>query len=183
MNMKQLLIFLTIFIFGFSQVSSGGLVSITSTNDGSGLFTYKVSAGADPYFFGGNTNIFKVIIPSAGVISTFDPSDWVSTIDSDDVVTWSYTNSYIGYIDNTLIEFSLQSSFPLVTNYTGIDMGFVQGEIYNTNRTLYSPASPSPTISINIVGYEHFEFEGPAVPEPCFLIFYFFIFLIYVKKV
>ena len=176
-KMKTLLIILTIFIIGFSNSTSANLVSVASINDGSGLFTYKISAGADPYFFGGNTNFLKIVIPSKGVISTIDPPGWVSEINND-IVTWKCTNSALDYIDYTTIDFSLQSSMIFATNYSVSDMGFVQGEIYNTNHTLYSSGSTNELFSINTVGFEYFNISGPVVPEPIIFSLFVFLFLI-----
>lgn len=169
--MKTLIIFLTMFVIVFSNISAGSLVSVISSNNGSGLFTYKISADDEPYFFGGNTNLLKIVIPSEAVISTIDPPGWLSEVGANDTVTWKCTNSTLWYVDNTTREFSLQSSYSLVTNYTGIDMGFAQGEIYNTNYSLYSEGTTNGISSVNVVGYEQFEFEGPMIPEPCYLLF------------
>jgi len=166
------------FVLVFTNISVGSLVSVISSNNGSGLFTYKISANEEPYFFGGDTNLLKIVIPSEGVISTFDPPGWTSVIDINDTVIWKCTNSALWYVDNSAHEFSLQSSFLLVTNYIGTDMGFVQGEIYNTNYSLYNSAPTNATASINTVGYERFEFEGPMIPEPCFYLLFIICYLL-----
>ncbi len=155
----------------------GNLVSVISSNDGNGLFTYTVSSADEPYYFGGDTNLLKIIIPSAAVVSTSNPPGWYSTIDIHNTVTWRCTNSFLWYIDGASRKFSLLSSFPETCVYTGSFAGLVQGEIYNTNYSLYVSGATNAVVSQNVVGYEHFDFEGPAVPESGLLVWFIALFI------
>ncbi|RLD12575.1 MAG: hypothetical protein DRI44_00090 [Chlamydiae bacterium] len=180
--MKTILILIAIFALGFSNISSANLVSVISTNNGSGLFTYKISAGIDPYFFGGNTNFLKIIIPSVAVVSTIDPPGWISTINIDDTITWECTNPVLNYVDYDLVDFSLQSSILIATNYPINKTGLVQGEIYNTNHSIYSSVPTNTMVSVNTVGFEYFEIEGPAIPEPYIIILFFPLLIMIIRR-
>jgi len=167
--MKKLFV-ITIVLF-FSLPSAANLISIISSNDGMGEFTYSVSADSLQFYFGGNTNILKIVVPSAGVVETHNPDGWYSIVDAYNVVTWLCTNSSSWYIDESLLEFKINSIYPASTNYNGppgsaLPKGYVAGEVYNTNYSLYSSAATNELTSINVVGYEKFEFTGPLIPEP-----------------
>ena len=125
-------------IIFFTLITEANLISVESSTDGYGMFTYLISSGVAPFYFGGNFDVLKVAIPSAGVLETHGPEGWYSEIDDNDTVTWLYTNSYIGFIDKSHLEFSIKSVYAQSTNYsdtTGTlwQKGYVAGDIYNTN--------------------------------------------------
>ena len=44
--------------------------------------------------------------------------------------------------------------------------GWVLGEVFTTNNTLYAPVTSNAVTSANVVGYARFALTGPLVPEP-----------------
>ena len=171
--MKFFKLFFLSQIILFNCIGFGTMLNIVSTNEGNGKFTYKVSAGTAPYYFGGKTELLKVVVPSVNVDETYNPEGWTSTVDDDNTVTWICTNSAIAYIDTNEFVFSLKSFNMEQTNYNNslgeiYSKGFVQGEVYSNDYSLYylKSGSGSTVASANIAGYETFAFIGPVVPEP-----------------
>ncbi len=178
--MKKILqnvIFVCIF-FAICNICNGGLISVESYTDSNGFFRYTVNKGDEPFLFGGGSNLcFQV--QSYGASSIIDPSGWQSTMEASEIISWKFTNQNPTTIDST-IQFSVQSDITDFVNYNQMEpnvnypLGIIFGDIYNTNKTLYSPNSGSSTNyfteSINVAGYERFEFLGPVIPEPslCF---------------
>ena len=142
---------------------SGKYISVESSDDGAGRFTYSVSDGTATGFLGGNTNIFKLIFPADEVTDTFSPPGWVAEI-TDDNVVWSCTNSALGFIpgSSSPLEFYLQSDCTLVSNLTGT----VSGELYTNNYNLYRSFGTVFPPTVNLGGVEDFTVESPVVPEP-----------------
>ena len=182
--MKYFYLFLLSQTILFNCITFGKMITVVSSNEGSGIFTYKISAGSAPYFFGGSNNLLKIVIPSAHVSETFDPPGWTSTIDAGSKVTWSFTNSAIEYIDATEFEFSLKSFSLKQTNYTDLAKGFVRGEIFSNDYSPFSITSNPLLSSANIIGTESFKFIGPnpVIPEPSLFLIFNFLFLIYFTK-
>ncbi len=152
------------------------LKTVGSYTDSNGFFRYTVSKGNEPFLFGGGSNLcFRV--QSYGTLSAKTPAGWLPTIDSSGIVSWKFTNENVTTIDSP-IQFSLQSDITDFVNYNQSEsnadypLGIIFGNIYNTNGTLYSPNASMSTnyfaTSINIAGYERFEFLGPVIPEPYF---------------
>jgi len=183
---KLFIIFTTIFLFS-SMLTRANLISVISSHDGTGMFTYSVSSSSSPFYFGGDSNMLKVVIPSAGVMETYSPDGWYSTVDASNIVTWLCTNSSSRYIDESPLEFKIESIYKHSTNYSGHagtlwQKGYVAGEVYDTNYFLYSSVTTNGVASINVVGYEKFEFTGPMIPEPALLIIYYLAFVIYYRR-
>jgi len=182
--------FLIFIIFSFSFLAKASLISVASSNDNSGMFFYSVSSGTAPFYFGGYVNMLKVVIPSAGVLNTYGPEGWYATVDENNIVTWSFTNSYIGFINTSNLVFCIKSVYTLSTNYSGPtgtlwQKGYASGDIYNTNYFLYERPLTNGIASMNVTGYEKFNFVGPLIPEPFYfrnlLIFTIFLFRRFLK--
>jgi len=93
MSAKNIILIALVFITYHVDISVENLVSVVSSNNGNGLFTHTINAADEPYFFGGNTNLLKTVIPFVPVISTVDPPGWVSKASGNDTVVWPCTNS------------------------------------------------------------------------------------------
>ncbi|MCK5851850.1 hypothetical protein KAH27_02365 [bacterium] len=148
------------------------MISVQSSTDSNGVYFYSVTSGDEPLTFGGN-EILGLRIPSQAVQDIFSPEGWTSEL-SDNVVIWNCTNSD-AYITDQPIVFSLTSSITEGTNYSmssdNYPAGKVLGSVYNTNGTLYTPGIDTNDfiMSMNIAGYESFNFIGPIIPEPTLL--------------
>ena len=187
--MKFFKLFFLSQIILFNCIGFGTMLNIVSTNEGNGKFTYKVSAGTEPYYFGGKTDLLKIVLPSENVIETYNPEGWSSTVDVDNTVTWICTNSAITFIDSNEFIFSLISDNIEQTNYNNsfgefYSKGFVQGEVYSNDYSLYylKSGSGNKVASANIAGYETFAFIGPVVPEPFLFINCYLLFIIYYRR-
>lgn len=178
--MKKILQNLVIacFLFTACNFCKGVLITVESYTDSNGFFRYTVNKGDEPFLFGGGSNLcFQV--QSYNVITVNNPPGWQPAISASEIISWKFTNQNVTTIDST-IQFSVQSDINDFVNYNQMEpninypLGIIFGDVYNTNKTLYSPYGSSSTnyftTSINVAGYERFEFLGPAIPEPflCF---------------
>ena len=172
----------TFFIFKFAILLAvtvinnncfGTMISVQSSTDSNGVYSYSVSLGNEPLTFGGEGSL-SMQIPSQYVQDIVSPDGWISEL-SEDGVMWSCTNND-ARITSQPIVFSLKSSIAGWTNYiTSSDdypAGKVIGSVYNTNGTLYTTGiyTNDFIMSMNIVGYESFSFIGPIIPEPTLLL-------------
>jgi hypothetical protein len=149
---------------------SGSMIAVNSSDDGGGLFSYVVTRGADPYLFGGMSSSLFIRVPSYGIVATYDPPGWRSVTTDAHTVTWQYQGTWV--LDSEVVTCALQSVSSSAIDYDDLDpsgtypQGYVMGDVYTTNHQLYSSAGGGDVTSINVVGYERFQFIGPVVPEP-----------------
>ena len=155
---------------------NAAMLSVQSSTDSNGLYSYTVTRGLDSYLWGGGSNMLSIVIPTLGLVATYDPPGWVSASNLPDSVVWRYTGTDTWVVENGPVTFSLRSSYPEPALYDGTagsgmyQRGMVLGEVYTTNRALYQSVSSNDVTSVNVVGYERFALLGPAVPEPCALL-------------
>ncbi len=149
-------------------ITNAGLISLTNYHSGT-EYHYTFSSGDELYYFGGDTNVFAIHIPSKAVTNVECPDGWFWYEESDIVSLFS-TNSSRFILNTGTWSFVIHSDDDQATLY-GIGSpdfppGIVQGEVYNTNGTIFTPEVTVGDIgSTNVVGYELFSFIGP-VPEP-----------------
>ena len=154
-------------------ITNAGLISLTNYHNET-EYHYTFSAGDEPYYFGGDTNVFAIHIPSMAVTNVECPEGWFWYKESDIVSLFS-TNTSQFILNTNTWNFVIHSNYDQATLY-GIGSpdfppGIVQGEVYNTNGYLFTPEVTLGNIgSTNVVGYELFSFIGP-VPEPICLWF------------
>src|SRR5215218_5059100 len=78
---------------GFSlNCIAGRYLTVTSTDDGHGLYSYTFSRGDEPYIWGFSNTNEVILMKSYGIIETLQPPGWTSTVDSSGMITWCYTN-------------------------------------------------------------------------------------------
>ena len=152
-------------IFASSWMAiAGETVSVSSTTDGHGLYSYTFELGSQPYVWGLQSNNGNIFIKSHGILEVISPPGWIATVDTREFITWQPTNGLV-FVGQPPLTFSVISS--------------------NTNSILYVPsAEPDPVYPAGIIGgslytipdhqgvalgYETFSFLGPQLNSPCFL--------------
>jgi len=145
-------------------VSAQTYVSVSSTNDGNGLFSYTFSLGSDSsYVWGVSADNGDIVIPSHGILDIISPPGWTATVDSNEIITWQPTSDECVFIGQPPLTFSVQSSSTEAVLYDellGSGAGYQQGAVFGTFCT-------NPDHQGVALGYEMFSFFGPEeVPEP-----------------
>jgi len=173
--MTKIITFILLILFAAAVIPDncfGAMISVQSGTDSNGVYFYSIASGDESLTFGGD-GILALRIPSQAVQDIFSPAGWTSEL-SDNVVIWSCTNNDACIIDQPIV-FSLKSSVTEWVNYStnsdNYPAGKVLGSVYNTNGTLYITDIDTNDfiMSINIAGYESFDFIGPIIPEPTLL--------------
>jgi len=170
--MIKIITFIFLILFAAAANCFGSMVSVQSGTDSNGVYFYSVTSGDESLTFGGD-GILALRVPSQAVQDIFSPAGWTSEL-SDNVVIWSCTNNDACITDQPVV-FSLKSYVTEGTNYSissdNYPAGKVFGSVYNTNGTLYTPDIDTNDFiaSMNIAGYESFDFIGPIIPEPTLL--------------
>ena len=163
MPAKPFLLILAGFTCGLS-VANAQLISVLSTNNGNGLFSYTFTLGNPSYAWGFSTNESELTMRFHGIQTAFSPAGWISEVETDDFVTWRYVNTDLVLLGNPSITFAIQSSSigtALYDNILGSPVpdyprGIVVGSVYDVT-----------TLTGFAVGYETFSYIGPTlVPEP-----------------
>jgi len=154
-------------------ITNANLISLTNYHNGT-EYHYTFSSGNEPYYFGGDTNVFAIHIPSMAVTNVDCPEGWFWYEESDIVSLFS-TNSSDFILNTETWSFVIHSDYNVAATYgngsPSFPPGAVQGEIYLTNGSIFTPEVILGNIgSTNVVGYELFSFIGP-VPEPICLWF------------
>jgi hypothetical protein len=141
--------------FGPFPLASGQGLTVTSSTDGNGLYTYTFSKGTQPFVWGLSTNT-AIYLQSYGVIETSQPTNWVANFDPFGRIVWNVPNG-IDYIDDP-VTVTVRSVFKISRTYSswGEDepsvfrRGFVLGYAYGLpNHDLIGP------------GIENFVSIGP----------------------
>ncbi len=143
-------------------VSAQTYVSVSSTNNGNGLFSYTFSLGSDSsYVWGVSADNGDISIPSHGILDIISPPGWTATVDSNEIITWQSTSDECVFIGQPSLTFSVQSSSTEAVLYDerfggSYPMGLVGGSLFTI-----------PDHQGVALGYERFSFFGPEeVPEP-----------------
>ena len=115
--------------------------------------------------------MFAIHIPSKAVTNVVCPEGWFWSQESDIISLFS-TNNLQFILNTNTWSFVIHSDNNVAATYGAgspdFPPGAVQGEIYSTNGSIFTPEVTLGDIgSTNIVGYELFSFIGP-VPEPIF---------------
>jgi hypothetical protein len=122
-------------LFGSLPLASGQGLTVISSTDGNGLYTYTFSKGTQPFVWGLSTNS-AIYLQSYGVIETSQPTNWVANFDLFGRIVWNVPNG-IDYIDDP-VTVTVRSVFKIPRTYDswGEDepsvfrRGFVLGDAY-----------------------------------------------------
>src|SRR5262249_25761753 len=96
-------------------------VTVTSTNNGSGLFSFTFNAGTPGYVWQISSNdLTGIFMPAAGVQQIFNPAGWTGVLDPGDIIHWYSTNSTF-YIGEPSLTFSYQSYYHSAALYSETD--------------------------------------------------------------
>ena len=135
-------------------------LSVTSSTDGNGLFTYTFGMANPSYVWGVFTNQ-ALVLPSYGILGVTTPPGWNYFIEDDHYIHLQPDAQPV-FIGEPSLTFSVLSSFTSSTMYTNLfgappyERGIVVGTVFSV-----------PDHAGIAGGYEMFEFLGPqVVPEP-----------------
>jgi hypothetical protein len=124
------------------QISAqNGMLSVISSNNGRGLYTYTFTNGGSIFFWGLSPISQGIYLQSYGVIQTTQPAGWTATVTPGGLVNWQVTNGTF-YFDQG-VTLSVFSSFAVPRYYnddtggTFFSTGTLLGEIY-TNDSVAS---------------------------------------------
>jgi len=139
------------------------LATVSSSNDGNGLFSYTFSLGTDPYVWGLANGNGTIALRSEAVLQIYSPAGWSGTWQPDGWVNWSYTGPGTVFIGEPSLTFSILSESTTAIAYNeplAQEGNFPRGVIGGGAYTY-------PDHTGLAVGYESFDFIGPApIPEP-----------------
>ena len=141
--------------FKFFPSASGQGLSVSSSTDGNGLYTYTFAKGPQPFVWGLSTNT-AIYMQSYGVVQTTQPANWDASFDSFGRIVWSVPNG-IDYIDDP-VTVTVRSIFKTSRTYDSwgeeepsvFRRGFVLGYAYEL-----------PNHDVLGLGLENFVFIGP----------------------
>jgi len=145
-------------------VNAEEYVSVSSTTDGHGLFSYTFYLGSPSYVWGIQPDNGNIIIQSHGILEVMSPPGWVATVDANEFITWQPTNGTI-YIGQPPLTFSILSS---QTNSILYDQWGISDPIYMKGiigGSLYT----IPDHEGVALGFGMFSFLGPQVKPTCLL--------------
>jgi hypothetical protein len=143
------------------MASAQGYVSVSSTSDGNGLFSYTFDLGSSFHVWGVSSNNGDVYIPSYGILDVISPPGWTASVDAYQGITWVPTSDTV-YLGQPSLTFSVLSSSTGTALYDQPlgSGGYQKGAVFGSLYTL-------PDLQGVGGGYEEFLFIGPeAVPEP-----------------
>jgi hypothetical protein len=157
------------------MASAQGYLSVSSTTDGHGLFSYTFDLGSSSYVWGVSSNNGGVYIQSHGILDVISPSGWTATVDANEFINWQPTSGTV-YLGQPPVTFSVLSSCTgtiLYDQWGESEPDYLKGMVGGSLYTL-------PDHQGVAGGYETFSFLGPqVVPEPtCFALFGFAILLV-----
>jgi hypothetical protein len=140
-------------------------LSVTSSTDGNGLFTYTFGSSSTSLIWGAQTNQ-GILLPSFGILEISTPPDWTYSIQNETTI-YFVPKSGLVYIGEPEVTFTVRSSSTSAVTYTNTtyfsdySRGLIVGNVYTL-----------PDHNILAGGYESFSFLGPeAIPEPTTLLF------------
>jgi hypothetical protein len=153
---------LTILFASAWMASAQQNVSVTSTTDGNGLYSYTFNLGSSSDVWGVSPDNGDIYMQSHGIIDVINPPGWTDTVDANGFITWQPASGTV-YVGQPSLTFSVLSSDTDSTLYNqwGVsDPTYLEGAISGTLFTLPDYQGVSS-------GYETFSYLGPqAVPEP-----------------
>jgi hypothetical protein len=167
-NLTKCWLAVALSLLGIQAAHSDDSLTVTCTNNGSGLYSYTFSRGTEYYFWGVLTGS-AIQLRSYGVLQTFQPEGWSGSVDTNGVVAWQYTNG-VGYLD-VPTTFSILSSYAMPTAYedwlplgTPFGRGIISGGVFTARNDdpfeggyvtfpyVGPNPNPIPTLSLQKIG-------------------------------
>ena len=141
--------------------SAQNALTVNSTTDGNGLFSYTFSLGPDPYAWCiSQANGGGIQIQSYGIFDLRSPPGWNATVQPSGLITWQPSGSDPVYVGQPSLTFSVQSSSTEAITYDQSDEPYPTG-------TLFGVVCSLPDHEGIALGLEGFSYLGPQeVPEP-----------------
>jgi hypothetical protein len=135
--------------------ASGQGLSVSSSTDGNGLYTYTFSKGSQPFVWGLSTNT-AIYLQSYGVVETTQPAHWNVSFDSFGRIVWSVPNG-IDYIDDP-VTLTVRSIFKTSRTYNS--WGEEEPSVFRRGYVL-GYAYELPSHDVIGLGLENFVSIGP----------------------
>ncbi len=159
----------TLILASARMVSAQENISVSSTTDGNGLFSYTIDLGSSSYVWGVSSDNGDVYIPSYGILDVISPTGWTASVDAYQGITWVPTSGAV-YLGQPSVTFSIISSSTETALYDQPlgSGGYQKGAVF---ASLYTQSDHQGVA----LGYEEFSFIGPeAVPEPSGIVLFSF---------
>ena len=156
------LVCVAIITAGIWKAQAQGYLSVSSTTDGNGLFSYTFDLGSSGYVWGVSSG--GVSIQVYGIENVISPNGWSATIGTNNLITWRPIDG-TAYLGQPPVTFSVQSIYSGVVNYnqTAPSSPYQEGTVLGAVYTASDHQNQGG-------GYENFSFLGPEpVPEPATL--------------
>jgi hypothetical protein len=137
------------------------LMTVASTTDGNGLFSYTFSPGIDPLIWQMEVGAGTIAIPSHGVLGYTTPEGWTARVDQNETVVWERVGASI-LLGQPPLTFSIRSSFTQSVVYDG-----PVGSEPNPSGVIIGVVYFLPDYQRGEGGFQWFSFIGPqSIPEP-----------------
>ena len=139
------------------------LVSVDSTTDGNGLFSYTFHSINTNYIIGVSDGDGGIYMQSHGILDVISPPGWAATVDDNEFITWAVSSGTV-FVGDPALTFSVRSAYTGSVLYDewgdGSDPTYLKGFLGGVAYTL-------PDHVGFVGGFENFSFLGPQlIPEP-----------------
>src|SRR5271154_3144852 len=68
-----------------------GILSVSNTTDGNGLFSYTFSLGSTSYVWGVTSDMGEIVVQSHGILDVISPPGWTASVDNNNIINWQPT--------------------------------------------------------------------------------------------
>jgi hypothetical protein len=143
-----------VLVTAFLSARGQGL-TVTSSTDGNGLYTYTFSKGTQPVVWGLSTNT-SIYLQSYGVVETSQPTNWTASFDTFGRIVWTVPNG-IDYIDDP-VTVTVRSTFKTARTYDS--WGEEESSVFRRGFVL-GYAYELPNHDLIGLGIENFASIGP----------------------
>jgi hypothetical protein len=148
----QFLLAGTAFLLQMPPAAADDTVTVNSSDDGHGLYSYTFSSDSTNEYF----TLGAVIIQSHGILGTTQPPGWTVSIDTNDYIQWDYTDGYLPLTN--AVTFSVQSGYPVPRVYNDVDY---PSELAGGISLIIVYADPAFQLELG-GGYQRFSYFGPS---------------------
>lgn len=148
----QFVLAATAFLLQMTPAAADDTITVNSSDDGHGLYSYTFLPGSTNEYF----SLGSIIIQSHGILGTTQPPGWTVSIDTNDNIEWDYTDNYLPLSNS--VTFSVQSGYPVPRLYNDFNYPseLAEGFLF---LIVYSEPDQGGELG---GGYERFSYFGPS---------------------